>query len=172
MIGNGLSTIPLYILAMGAKLTPEPSELGFENEVQDILGCQTRRKKINSPSVGFVWSQLCKKISQGTDLLLNLPHTTISAKPKAIFAPKLSKTLHPLDLSSEYVWVCTKGLKSLGTCPEVRRLHKVRRLGLAATQCELALGSVHKGLGPPQTFHILVCDFWGLHLNFFFTKNS
>ena len=54
MIGNGLSTIPLYILAMGAKLTPEPSELGFENEVQDILGCQMRRKKINSPSVGFV----------------------------------------------------------------------------------------------------------------------
>ena len=32
-IGNGFSTIPLYVLATGADLTPEPSKLGFENEV-------------------------------------------------------------------------------------------------------------------------------------------
>ena len=41
--------------------------------------------------------------------MLNLPRTTISAKTKGIFALKQSKTLHPLYLSSDYVWVCVEG---------------------------------------------------------------
>ena len=35
VIGNGPGTIPLHVLMMRAKQT---TELGFENEVQDILG--------------------------------------------------------------------------------------------------------------------------------------
>lgn len=61
VIGNGLSTVFLHVLIMGVEPTLELGELGFENEVQDILGCRTRCVKINCPSVGFVWSQLCKK---------------------------------------------------------------------------------------------------------------
>ena len=36
VIGNGLGTIPLYVLMMGAESTPKPGESGFDNEVQDI----------------------------------------------------------------------------------------------------------------------------------------
>ena len=60
MTRNGLGIIPLYVLVMGAKLTPES---GFEDEVQDILGWRMKCTKINCPSVGFMRSQLCKKIS-------------------------------------------------------------------------------------------------------------
>ena len=35
MIVNGLGTVPLHVLTIGVKLTLEPSELGFDNEVQD-----------------------------------------------------------------------------------------------------------------------------------------
>ena len=63
MIGNGLGTIPLYILEMGAEPTPKLGEPDSKNEVQDILGCWTRCEKINWPSVGFVWSWLCEKKS-------------------------------------------------------------------------------------------------------------
>ena len=66
MTRNGLGIIPLYVLVMGAKLTPES---GFEDEVQDILGCRMKCTKINCPSVGFMRSQLCKKISWGTNFL-------------------------------------------------------------------------------------------------------
>lgn len=48
----------------------------------------------------------------------------------------------------------------------------VRRLGLAATKGALASKGMHKSLGTPQTSHILVCDFLGLFLRIFFTKNS
>lgn len=37
MIRNGLSTISLYVLVIGAKLIPKLGESGFENEVEDIL---------------------------------------------------------------------------------------------------------------------------------------
>ena len=53
MIGNSLGTVPLHVLTTRAESTLEPSELGFENEVQDISGY---------PSVGFVWSQSYEKI--------------------------------------------------------------------------------------------------------------
>ena len=53
VIWNGLGTIPLHVLTTRAKLTPEPGEPDFENEVQDILGLQTRHTKIKCPSVGF-----------------------------------------------------------------------------------------------------------------------
>jgi len=36
VIGNGLGAIPLYVLMTEAKPTPELSELGSDNEVQDI----------------------------------------------------------------------------------------------------------------------------------------
>ena len=61
MIGNGLGTIPLHVLTTRAKPTPKSDELGFENEVQDILRCQTRPAKINCPSVVFVQSRLGEK---------------------------------------------------------------------------------------------------------------
>ena len=61
VIGNGLGTIPLHVLTTRAKLTPKSDELGFENEVQDILRCQTRPAKINCPSVVFVRSRLGEK---------------------------------------------------------------------------------------------------------------
>ena len=63
MILNGLGTVPLLVLAIGVEPTPETGEPGFENEVQDILRCRMRRAKINCPSVGFLQSWLCKKIS-------------------------------------------------------------------------------------------------------------
>ena len=36
MIGNGLGTIPSYVLATWAESTPKPGKPGFNNEVQDI----------------------------------------------------------------------------------------------------------------------------------------
>ena len=57
---NGLGIIPLCVSATGAKLTLES---GSKNKVQDISGCWMRRTMINYPSVAFVRSQLCKKIS-------------------------------------------------------------------------------------------------------------
>lgn len=36
VIGNGLGTVPLYVLTTGVELTPESSEPSFDNEVQDI----------------------------------------------------------------------------------------------------------------------------------------
>ena len=61
VIGNGPGIVPLHILTMRAELTPELSEPGFENEVQDIPRCQTRCAKINYPSIGSMWSWLCEK---------------------------------------------------------------------------------------------------------------
>ena len=43
VVGNGLSNVPLHVLATGAELTPGPGEPGFENEVQDISGHIMRR---------------------------------------------------------------------------------------------------------------------------------
>ena len=37
MIGNGIGTILLYVMATRVELTPELGEPSFENEVQDIL---------------------------------------------------------------------------------------------------------------------------------------
>ena len=62
MIGNGLGTVPLLVLALGVESTPKLGELHFESEVQDILGCRMRHVKINFPSVGFVHYWLCEKI--------------------------------------------------------------------------------------------------------------
>ena len=78
--GNSLGTVPLHVLMTGAEPTPELDEPGFENEVQDIPGCRTRRVKINYPNLGFVQSWLCRKIFLGTGLLLNPPRTIVSAK--------------------------------------------------------------------------------------------
>lgn len=75
-------------------------------------------RKDKLPSVGLAWSRFCEEIFWRIGLLLNLPRTTLSAKTKVIFAPELSKTLNPLDLSLESVWVCSRGLKNPGTCPE------------------------------------------------------
>ena len=61
VIGNGPGTVPLHVLMTRAEPTSELGETGFENEVQDILGCWTRCAKISYPIVGFVWSWLCKK---------------------------------------------------------------------------------------------------------------
>ena len=60
------------------------------------------------------------------------------------------------------MWVCARG---------VEKPQHVSR-GATALQGALALGSMLKSKTPPQTFHILVCDFWGLLLPFFHTKNS
>lgn len=49
VIGNDFSIVPLHVLMIEAKSTPELGKLGFENEVQDIQECQTRLVKINSP---------------------------------------------------------------------------------------------------------------------------
>ena len=61
VIGNGPGIVPLHVLMTRAEPTSELGETGFENEVQDILGCWIRCAKISFPIVGFVWSQLCKK---------------------------------------------------------------------------------------------------------------
>ena len=53
VIGNGLGTIPLHVLTTRVEPTLELGKLGFKNEVQDILGLQTRHTKIKCPSVGF-----------------------------------------------------------------------------------------------------------------------
>ena len=47
VIRNGPGTVPLHVLTTRAEPTPELGELGFENEVLDILGCQMRCTKIN-----------------------------------------------------------------------------------------------------------------------------
>ena len=73
VVGNGLNTIPLHVLMTRAEPIPELGESSFENEVQDILRCQTRCVKINCPSVRFIRFGLCEKISKQIGLLLNRP---------------------------------------------------------------------------------------------------
>ena len=64
------------------------------------------------------------------------------------------------------------GLKSPNMCLEARRPLKVTYLGLTAFKGSSASKSVHKGLGAPQTSHIMVYDFLGLLLPIFFIENS
>lgn len=111
VIGNGLGTVPLYVLTTRVELTPESSEPSFDNEVQDIPKWQTRCTKINSPSVDFVQSQFVRKISERIDLLLNCLCTTVSAKNEGIFAPKLDETSRFSNLIVKNMWGYAGGLE-------------------------------------------------------------
>jgi len=96
--GEGFGIIPLCVLMIRAEPILEP---GFKNEVQDTPGCQSRLYVV----------LVVQKFSWGTSLLLNSPHTTVSAKTEGIFTLELPETLHPLDLSSDYLWVCASGVE-------------------------------------------------------------
>ena len=65
MIGNSLGIVLLLVLVARAKPTPKSSDPGFENEVQDILGCRMRRTKINCPSEALYGLGCVKKSFKG-----------------------------------------------------------------------------------------------------------
>ena len=141
VIGNGLGTVPLYVLMMGVEPTPKSGESGFDNEVQDIPKWWMRCVKIICLNVGFVWSRFVQKILKRIDLLLNRLCTTVTMKTTGIFAPKLVETSRFSNLMVKNMWSCTRGIKKpqwpLSVCC----------LGLVATKGVLALKSMHKGLG-------------------------
>ena len=65
VIGNSLGIVLLLFLVARAKPTPKSGDPGFENEVQDIMGCQMRRTKINFHSEALYGLSCVKKSFKG-----------------------------------------------------------------------------------------------------------